>query len=125
MSGRELSGIGFPFQFNASGSLGTATGASKVKANLISLIKSKKGERVVMSGAGTVGYDRLLRSASATSGIIPALITEAAMEYEPRVSGIEAKVRTENGRSGTIVVCELKFKVNGSEEQIPVKVELT
>jgi len=125
MTGSALSGISFPFRFSSSGGVAVATSVDKVKANLNALIMSKKKERLIRANVGTIAYGRVLRSMSETSGMIADFIAEAALEFEPNIAEVRVTVTRERGKNGNSVFATLHFRVKGSMEQIPMKVELT
>jgi phage baseplate assembly protein W len=118
-------GLRYPFRVSSKGGLSKRDGADKVASNLVALAKSSLNERLIRKGVGTIGYKVLFQTDINTNAkTIEGLIFEAITTHEPRVTGVEVRVRAadvDSDHYGFIDVSYV-FKNTGSPETFTIRV---
>jgi len=81
-----ITGLAFPFRIAPSGGLETATDAQKIRDNVVAVITTRKGERVMLPDFGIDGAALIFRNASDPDLVLfQHLALEALQVWEPRV----------------------------------------
>lgn len=120
------SGISFPFRFAPAGGVAKADNGDKVSDNLGALVLSAVKERLVRKNVGTIGYQRVLRSAATTASFpVKQLILEAMATYEPRAIGTTVDIHSYEVREGMKVIAEISFIFRNTGEPVTLSLELT
>jgi len=121
------SGISFPFRFSAAGGVARDDDGDKVISNLKALVYSKVKSRLIRKNVGTIGYDRVLRSAYGTTlSPIKTLIADAIATYEPRAVGLTIDIQQhEDLAEGMKVVAEISFIFRNTGDPVTLSLDLT
>ena len=121
------SGISFPFRFSDAGGVAKDDGADKVISNLKALVLSRVKSRLIRKEVGTIGYDRVLRSAYGTAlSPVKMLIADAIARYEPRALGVQIDIQQhEDLEQGMKVVADISFIFRNTGDPVTLSLDLT
>ena len=120
------SGIAWPFRFGANGHVARASGDEKLKANIVAIVLTQVGERVMEPQFGSVGYSQLFRpEGRAMVPTLEALVKRNLERFEPRVAVRSVSLRAAplgSGDSGVLI--EVAYAVRSSEQSATVQIRI-
>lgn len=101
-------------------------GADKVISNLKALVLSRVKSRLIRKEVGTIGYDRVLRSAYGTAlSPVKMLIADAIARYEPRALGVQIDIQQhEDLEQGMKVVADISFIFRNTGDPVTLSLDL-
>ncbi|HVP98333.1 MAG TPA: GPW/gp25 family protein [Roseiarcus sp.] len=106
-------GVGFPFQFDASGAIPTAQYEESVRQSVWIILGTAKGERVMRPDFGCGIYDLVFEVNSAsTSGKVAQAVREALLINEPRIDVRNVQVDAQDG--GEMLLIDVEYQVRAT-----------
>jgi len=106
-------GVGFPFQFDASGAISTAQYEESVRQSVWIILGTAKGERVMRPDFGCGIYDLVFEVNSAsTSGKVAQAVREALLINEPRIDVRNVQVDAQDG--GEMLLIDVEYQVRAT-----------
>ena len=106
-------GVGFPFQFDASGAIPTAQYEESVRQSVWIILGTAKGERVMRPDFGCGIYDLVFEVNSAsTSGKVAQAVREALLINEPRIDVRNVQVDAQGG--GEMLLIDVEYQVRAT-----------
>ena len=106
-------GVGFPFQFDASGAIPTAQYEESVRQSVWIILGTAKGERVMRPDFGCGIYDLVFEVNSAsTSGRVAQAVREALLINEPRIDVRNVQVDAQDG--GEMLLIDVEYQVRAT-----------
>ena len=106
-------GVGFPFQFDASGAIPTAEYEESVRQSVWIILGTAKGERVMRPDFGCGIYDLVFEVNSAsTSGKVAQAVREALLINEPRIDVRNVQVDAQDG--GEMLLIDVEYQVRAT-----------
>lgn len=106
-------GVGFPFQFGASGAIPTAQYEESVRQSVWIILGTAKGERAMRPDFGCGIYDLVFEVNSAsTSGKIAQAVREALLVNEPRIDVRNVQVDAQGG--GEMMLINVEYQVRAT-----------
>ena len=124
---REPRGFAFPFRFDAlSGGIAWAEGADKLHDNVMHLLQTNPGERVMRRSYGG-GLRDLVQDPN--DDVLQALaqhrIGQAIAEQEPRIRPLRIAVHADDADAGRVgVLAEIAYEIRRSHQQGLMKIAL-
>ena len=106
-------GVGFPFQFDASGAIPPAQYEESVRQSVWIILGTAKGERVMRPDFGCGIYDLVFEVNSAsTSGKVAQAVREALLINEPRIDVRNVQVDAQDG--GEMLLIDVEYQVRAT-----------
>jgi len=108
-------GVGFPFQFDASGAIPTAQYEESVRQSVWMILGTSKGERVMRPDFGCGIYDLVFEVNSAsTSGKVAQAVREALLVNEPRIDVRNVQVDAQGGGETLLINIEYQLRATNN-----------
>jgi Bacteriophage baseplate protein W len=110
-------GWSFPVRVGAGGALALAEYEEKVRQSVWIILGTSKGERVMRPDFGAGLHDFVFESMSATTiGRVQAAVTDALIEWEPRVEVLTVNVEPEQGEIGKLLI-DIEYRVRATNNR--------
>ena len=106
-------GVGFPFQFDASGAIPTAQYEESVRQSVWIILGTSMGERAMRPDFGCGIYDLVFEVNSAsTSGKVAQAVREALLVNEPRIDVRNVQVDAQGG--GEMLLINIEYQLRAT-----------
>jgi Bacteriophage baseplate protein W len=110
-------GLKFPVGVDATGRIALSEYEDDISEALRIILLTSKGERVMGPDFGASLHDFVFESMSATTiGRVQAAVTDALIEWEPRIQVLKVNVEPEQGEIGKLLV-EIDYKVRATNNR--------
>jgi phage baseplate assembly protein W len=107
-------GVGWPVQFDDSGVIATVQYEDSVRQAVWMILGTAKGERVMRPDFGCGIYDLVFEvNSPATAGKIGQAVSEALLDYEPRIDVLDVQVDTPPGADQTLLI-RIEYQVRAT-----------
>lgn len=110
-------GLAFPVEVDDAGLLPQATAESKVQQSLLLILGTARGERVMNPEFGSRLHELLFEPNHAgTRGRVVRLVTEAVIQWEPRIELMRVDVTTDTTMPSKLLV-DIEYRIRATNSR--------
>ena len=107
----------FPIAVDATGRIALSEYENDIREALRIILMTSKGERVMRPDFGAGLHDFVFESMSATTiGRVQVAVTDALIEWEPRVEVLTVNVEPEQGEIGKLLI-DIEYRVRATNNR--------
>jgi Bacteriophage baseplate protein W len=107
----------FPIAVDSTGGIALSEYENDIREALRIILLTSKGERVMRPDFGASLHDFVFESMSGTTiGRVQAAVTDALIEWEPRIQVIAVNVEPEHGEIGKLLI-DIEYRVRATNNR--------